>query len=161
MRIKVQLPSVWQTDVYLAENYNPFKANKSTIMLFQHEVSQAGADAGSLPVIACQLMRGRLSSSPHNSRRLSWSEVRPGITSITHPLWTLHAFIWWLIYLRPAGICFMAVTQVFLARLRRIPCACFSDSLQLAWDQNGVTFWSFKKEKLMKRTSFNLQPTEK
>lgn len=48
MRINVQLPSVWRTDEYLADNYNPLKANKGTIMLFQNEVSQAGADAGSL-----------------------------------------------------------------------------------------------------------------
>lgn len=59
MRIMVQVPSVRWTDVYLADNYNPFKANKSTVMLFQHEVSKAGADAGSLPLIGCLLMRGR------------------------------------------------------------------------------------------------------
>lgn len=59
MRIKVQVPSVWRADVCLADNYNPFKANKSAIMLFQHEGSQAGADTGSRFLIGCQLMRGR------------------------------------------------------------------------------------------------------
>lgn len=59
LRIKVQVPSVWRADVYLADNYNPFKANKSTIMLFQHEGSQAWADTGSGFLIGCQLIRGR------------------------------------------------------------------------------------------------------
>lgn len=59
MRIKVQVPSVWRADVYLADNSNPFKANKSAIMLFRHEGSQAGADTGSRFLIGCQLMRGR------------------------------------------------------------------------------------------------------
>ena len=57
--IRVPHPSVWRTDEYLADNYNPLKANKSTIVLFQHEVSQAGADAGSFPLIGCLLVRGR------------------------------------------------------------------------------------------------------
>lgn len=59
IRIKVQVPSVWRADVYLADNYNPFKANKSTIMLLQHEGSQAGDETGSCFLIGCQLMGGR------------------------------------------------------------------------------------------------------
>lgn len=40
MRIRVQLPSVWRTDVHLADNYNPLKANKCGGVLFQHELSR-------------------------------------------------------------------------------------------------------------------------
>lgn len=47
MRITVQLPSVrrtegrqdGRTDVHLADNYNPLKANKRAIVLFQQEMS--------------------------------------------------------------------------------------------------------------------------
>lgn len=95
MRIKVQLPSVWRTDEYLADNYNPLKANKSTVMLFQHEVRHADADAGSLLLIGCLLTRQPICSpSRNNSLRLRGSEVTPGITSITGPVWTQHKLIW-------------------------------------------------------------------
>lgn len=95
IRIKVQLPSVWRTDAYLAHNYNPLKANKSAMLLFQHDVSQAGADAGLFPLIGCWLMRSRqriCSTGAYN--RLKGSEVGPGITSITHPPWILRGLIW-------------------------------------------------------------------
>ena len=40
-----------------------------------------------------------------NSIRLSRSQVSPGITSITHPPWTLYGLIWGLISRRWAGVC--------------------------------------------------------
>lgn len=113
MRIKVQVPSVWRADVCLADNYNPFKANKSAIMLFQHEGSKAGADTGSRFLIGCQLMRGKERNfGACNSIRLSWSQVSPGITSITHPLWTLYGLIWGLISMRWAGVCITGDTTL-------------------------------------------------
>ncbi|CAB1453691.1 unnamed protein product [Pleuronectes platessa] len=57
-------------DEYLADNYNPLKANKSTNMLLHREVSQAKTNAGCLPLIGFLLMRGRHPiSSPQSPQR--------------------------------------------------------------------------------------------
>lgn len=117
MRIKVQLPSVWRTDEYLADNYNPLKANKSTIALFQHEVNHADTDADSFLLIGWTLIRHPIySPSPNN--RLKGPEVRTRITSITRPKWTLNKLIWLLIYLGWASasyqfMCLMNVTSLY------------------------------------------------
>lgn len=103
MRIKVQVPSVWRADVYLADNYNPFKANKK-----RHHAVSAWGEAGRRhhsPAfwLAVSWWEVERNLGARNSIRLSWSQVRPGITSIMHPLWTLEGFIWWLISVRWAG----------------------------------------------------------
>lgn len=58
------------------------------------------------------------------------------------------------------------MAQVFIALLRRerLPCACFNDSLQQAWDQNEATFWCFStiwEKILISCTSLSMKRTEK
>lgn len=96
MRIKVQVPSVWRADVYLADNYNPFKANKSTILLFQHEGSQAGL---LLPDWLSGDERQKETSVPATVSGLAGHRSNLG----SHQsLWTLYGLIWWLISMRGA-----------------------------------------------------------
>lgn len=101
MRIKVQLPSVWRADEYLADNYNPLKGNKSTIMLFRGgwcgllSVWLAASWGEAAYPRALQFPATALTTAPGIWR----SEVKPEMTSITPPLSTLHVLIWWLIHL--------------------------------------------------------------
>lgn len=158
MRIKVRLPSVWRTDEYLADNYNPLKANKSTIMLFQHEVNHADADADSFLLIGCLLMRHPIySPNPNNSLRLKGPEVRPRITSITHPKWTLNKLIWLLIYLGWASvsyqfICLMNVTSLYCSiEERATPMSLLQQlaavGMRLKWYNFLMFLYSLRKKK--------------
>lgn len=148
MRIKVQLPSVWRTDEYLADYYNPLKANKNTFMLFQREVNHADADADSFLGIGCLLMSRRIySPSPNNSLRLREPEVTPRITSITRPKWTLHKLIWLLIYLGWASasyecICLVNETSLYCSiEEKATPTSLLQRLAAKAWDENSPIFW--------------------